>query len=221
MSKMIKYMYLVFWDKGEGIIKRRKAFALLLALSIAVLIFPSVEGAENQIASSNNVKIGLNEDNILKVNAAASLIVIKTNKKFTYKKVKVKVKVKVRYKYKGKWRVKYVYKYKYVYKRVSTQVKTSKTALTSGSTQININATSLSTITASGKCSCSLYTDYNVHTGTWLNYCPYCRKYGTLVYDKPSDCPEGMIRCTCCDADFCIVHGKEHINTNPKFLTPA
>jgi hypothetical protein len=78
---------------------------------------------------------------------------------------------------------------------------------------------------AEGKCSCSLYTDYNVHTGTYVNYCPYCQKYGTLTYTNQQGCPEGMFYCDMCkggcDADFCIVHGKAHTNTNVKFLTPA
>jgi hypothetical protein len=24
-----------------------------------------------------------------------------------------------------------------------------------------------------------------------------------------------------CDADYCIVHGKEHVNNKPAYLTPA
>ena len=36
-------------------------FALLLALGIAVSVFPLAEGTDNQVASSYNAKIGLNE----------------------------------------------------------------------------------------------------------------------------------------------------------------
>jgi hypothetical protein len=80
-------------------------------------------------------------------------------------------------------------------------------------------------VSAEGRCSCSLYTDYNIHRGTYLNYCPYCNKYGTFTYTNQQGCPEGMFYCDMCkggcDADFCIVHGKAHTNINPKFLTPA
>lgn len=80
-------------------------------------------------------------------------------------------------------------------------------------------------VSAEARCSCSLYTDYNIHTGTYLNYCPYCHKFGTLTYTNQQGCPEGMFYCDMakggCDADFCIVHGKAHTNINPKFLTPV
>ena len=77
------------------------------------------------------------------------------------------------------------------------------------------------TLSVTAKCSCSKYGDYNLHDPSWINYCPECHRYGTLVFDKPEDCPEGMIRCTNCDADFCAVHGKEHIHCHPTYLTPA
>ena len=76
-------------------------------------------------------------------------------------------------------------------------------------------------LTITARCSCSKYSDYNLHDPSWINYCPECHRYGTLVFDRPKDCPEGMIRCTNCDADFCAVHGKEHICCHPKYLTPA
>jgi hypothetical protein len=79
-------------------------------------------------------------------------------------------------------------------------------------------------IAADGKCSCSLSTDYKLHHGEWVNYCPYCHKFGTLSYYVGPDVPEGMIYCdrakNGCDADFCVVHGKAHTNKNPKFLIP-
>lgn len=76
-------------------------------------------------------------------------------------------------------------------------------------------------LSVTAQCSCSLYADYEIYDSEWLNYCPECHSYGTLIFDRPEDCPEGMIRCTCCDADFCAVHGKEHVYRYPKFLTPV
>lgn len=76
-------------------------------------------------------------------------------------------------------------------------------------------------LAVTAKCSCSLYRDYKLHDPSWVNYCPECHRYGTLVFEKTCDCPEGMIRCTSCDADFCAVHGKEHVYKYPTYLTPA
>ena len=76
-------------------------------------------------------------------------------------------------------------------------------------------------LVVTAKCSCSLYRDYKLHDPSWVNYCPRCQRHGTLIFEKASDCPEGMIRCTHCDADFCAVHGKEHINNRPTHLRAA
>ena len=114
---------------GGGIIKRHTAYAILLALGMVICIFPSVGGTENQVASDNSAKIGLNEHiQPLEVDAASKYKkkkkIKKTSKKTktkkykkTYKKAKStykRVKTTVRYKYKGKWRYKTVYKYKKV-----------------------------------------------------------------------------------------------------------
>ncbi|WP_424354529.1 hypothetical protein [Methanobacterium sp. MBAC-LM] len=72
-------------------------------------------------------------------------------------------------------------------------------------------------IKVTAKCSCSLYGDYKLHGPSWVNYCPRCHSRA-IVFEKTSDCPEGMMRCTRCDADFCAVHGKEHINSRPTYL---
>ena len=76
-------------------------------------------------------------------------------------------------------------------------------------------------LVVTARCSCSFYHDYKLHDPSWINYCPVCHQHGTLIFEKTSDCPEGMIRCTCCDADFCAVHGKEHVCRNPAYLIPA
>jgi hypothetical protein len=136
---------------GGGIIKRHTAYAILLVLGMVLCIFPSVGGAENQIASDDSAKIGLNGDiKPLEVDAASKYKKTKKYKKYktstykkykkyktsTYKKYKKaaykksytykKIKTKVRYKYKGKWRYKTVYKYKkvraaYSYKKTTYQ----------------------------------------------------------------------------------------------------
>jgi hypothetical protein len=74
---------------------------------------------------------------------------------------------------------------------------------------------------SNAKCSCCLYSDYDVYYARWLNYCPECHRYGTLVFEETGDCPEGMIRCTNCDADYCAVHGKEHTYSHSAYLTPV
>lgn len=89
----------------------------------------------------------------------------------------------------------------------------------------NVNAESKAQksgiISVSAVCSCSLYTSGATQRKSWENYCPKCYKYGTLVFERTGDCPEGMVRCTSCDADYCAVHGKEHINYGAPYLRPA
>jgi hypothetical protein len=76
-------------------------------------------------------------------------------------------------------------------------------------------------LVVTARCSCSCYQDYKLHDPSWINYCPVCHQRGTLIFERTSDCPEGMIRCTCCDADFCAVHGKEHVCSHPTYLMPV
>lgn len=73
-------------------------------------------------------------------------------------------------------------------------------------------------LSVQGKCSCSLMSDYIKHGAEWVNYCPQCHKYGTLRFTTGGGCPEGMIYCTRCDADFCAVHGKEHVYEGSTYL---
>ena len=200
---------------------------------MVICIFPSIGGIENQVESNKNVNIGLNENKSI-INAAGSVCTVKYYKKTKkkYKKVKVTYKykkVKIRYKYKGKWRTKWVYRKYKVVKAVSKTTKSTKTySTTTDYSKYTVQGNpsiSSDTVSADAKCSCSLYTDYNIHNGTWVNYCPYCGKYETLSYTNQQGCPEGMFYCDMsksgCDADFCIVHGKAHTSNNPKYLTPA
>ena len=177
-------------------------------------IFPSAEWNENQVASSN-ANIGLNEDKMTKLEAAASL---KSIKKSKYKKVVKKIKVKVRYFYKGKWR------YKWVYKTYSVPVKTTPTvsvASTSSVGAYNVVITS-EYVYATGRCTCSLSTDYGYHPRVFFNYNPATNRWGVLNFEQgpaPKTCPEGMWYDTVTDMDFCLVHGKSHDSRNV-FLKP-
>ncbi|GLI12531.1 hypothetical protein MARBORIA2_16210 [Methanobrevibacter arboriphilus] len=72
---------------------------------------------------------------------------------------------------------------------------------------------------STGKCSCGVIGDYYYHNSTFKNYCPFCKKDGCMIYEEGPTCPEGMWVCTICDADFCLVSGKEHINGSTKYLT--
>lgn len=77
--------------------------------------------------------------------------------------------------------------------------------------------------------------DYKPYTKTYLNYCPFCHKWGTLS-DTPKDpnrdgsgssnggagVPEGEITCDPakggCDADFCGVCGADKMNPSRAYL---
>ena len=54
-------------------------------------------------------------------------------------------------------------------------------------------------------------TSYNpgvFYTTVWLNYCPQCGYYGTLLIN-PKGTAEGELTCAYCDCDYCGVSGKE------------
>lgn len=60
-------------------------------------------------------------------------------------------------------------------------------------------------VKATGRCSCSLYSDYAYHIAAFENYCPNCHSKGTLKYEEGSaswTSPEGMWYCSRCDMDF-------------------
>lgn len=59
---------------------------------------------------------------------------------------------------------------------------------------------------------------YINYTTTWLNYCPCCDYYGTLLIN-PKGTYEGEFTCAHCDADFCGVTGHEKIVGSDKVLT--
>ncbi|OWT32602.1 hypothetical protein BGI41_06825 [Methanobrevibacter sp. 87.7] len=93
----------------------------------------------------------------------------------------------------------------------------------------NSSAQNISTITVNMKPSVETGLEYKHYTRTWVNYCPFCHKFGTLT-DTPKDIhrnttvPEGEITCDMskggCDADFDGVSGKDKL-WRDVYLTPA
>lgn len=87
----------------------------------------------------------------------------------------------------------------------------------------------ISTITVHMKPSVETGLEYKCYTRTWVNYCPFCHKFGTLT-DTPKDVnrdstvPEGELTCDMskggCDADFDGVSGKDKL-WRDVYLTPA
>lgn len=62
--------------------------------------------------------------------------------------------------------------------------------------------------------------EYKLSQHTWKNYCPLCKKKGTLTFN-PKGVPEGEITCSACDADYCGTSGKDKANKVRASLTPA
>jgi len=109
MSKAFLEITLNTMELGGGTIKRRSACALLLAITMAMCIIPAFGDTQNQAASDDNAKIGLDKNiQPLEVNAASKY---KKTKKIKKKK-KSKKKKKKKYK---KAKASYTYK-KTVYK---------------------------------------------------------------------------------------------------------
>lgn len=164
---------------------------------------------------------GISTENVQKVNSNVSLKadndISKVNAAYTKKKIKVKVKTTVKKWYYSKTLSKWTYKnitgYKYVTKYV--KVKSSK-AYSSKVGASNIFV-SKEYVEAKARCSCSLHKDYKEHYSKFKNYCPFCKKYGTITYEEGPSCPEGMWVCKSCDADFCLIHGKSH-TSKAKYL---
>ena len=65
-------------------------------------------------------------------------------------------------------------------------------------------------ITIISKPSCGCRNGYYWHKRTFVNYCPYCHKYGVLTnLHKWSARHEQEISCSKCRSDWCGVCGKE------------
>jgi len=77
-------------------------------------------------------------------------------------------------------------------------------------------------ITMTGKPSCGCNYKYTWHTRSYINYCPYCNKYGVLTnLHKWQSRYEQEISCSRCRADFCIVCGKEKYSWSRVYLRRA
>lgn len=77
-------------------------------------------------------------------------------------------------------------------------------------------------ITITAKPSCGCRNSYRWHTRTFVNYCPYCHRYGVLtnLHKHPAR-HEQEISCRRCSADFCGVCGKEKYSWSRKYLRRA
>ena len=73
-------------------------------------------------------------------------------------------------------------------------------------------------ITATGKPSCGCRYSYRYwYTRTYVNYCPNCHRYNTLLIN-PKCVYEKEITCKACSSDFCIVCGKEKYSWSRTYL---
>ena len=71
------------------------------------------------------------------------------------------------------------------------------------------------TITVTGYPTC--YTcwrnvRYHKVKTTYINYCPNCKKYGTLR-NNPKHVSDGEITCSKCDCDFCCYCGRDKVGS--------
>ena len=73
-------------------------------------------------------------------------------------------------------------------------------------------------ITVSMLPSASSDYQYIYYTTTWLNYCPNCGYYGTLLVN-PKNSIEGELTCAYCDCDYCGVSGNIKVNNSSLSLT--
>ena len=69
------------------------------------------------------------------------------------------------------------------------------------------------------KPSCGCRNGYYWHKRTFVNYCPYCHRYGVLtnLHKWPAR-HEQEISCSKCRSDWCGVCGKEKMGYSKKYL---
>lgn len=77
-------------------------------------------------------------------------------------------------------------------------------------------------ITIISKPSCGCRNGYYWHKRTFVNYCPYCHRYGVLtnLHKWPAR-HEQEISCSKCRSDWCGVCGKEKYSWSKKYLRKA
>ena len=61
---------------------------------------------------------------------------------------------------------------------------------------------------------------YKWYYRTFINYCPNCHRYNSLL-KNPKCVPEREYTCKFCDSDFCGVTGKEKYSWSSKYLRRA
>ena len=77
-------------------------------------------------------------------------------------------------------------------------------------------------ITIISKPSCGCRYSYTWHKRTFVNYCPYCHRYGVLTnLHKHQARFEQEISCSKCRSDWCGVCGKEKMGYSKKYLRKA
>lgn len=73
-------------------------------------------------------------------------------------------------------------------------------------------------ITATGKPSCGCRYSYRYwYTRTYVDYCPNCHRYNTLLIN-PKCVYEKELTCKACSSDYCIVCGKEKYSWSRVYL---
>lgn len=78
------------------------------------------------------------------------------------------------------------------------------------------------TMTGKPSCSCGRKYSYRWYTRTYVNYCPYCHRYGTLYNAHKFQARfEKEITCKKCGSDWCIVCGKEKYSWSKRYLRRA
>ena len=78
------------------------------------------------------------------------------------------------------------------------------------------------TMTGKPSCSCGRYSSYTWRTRSYVNYCPYCHRYGTLYNAHKYQARfEKEITCRRCGSDWCINCGKEKYSWSKKYLRRA
>lgn len=68
----------------------------------------------------------------------------------------------------------------------------------------------------------SVYSSYSYrwYKMVWIDYCPNCHRYNSLL-KNPKKVAEGEYTCKWCDSDFCAVTGKEKQVWSNKYLRRA
>lgn len=76
--------------------------------------------------------------------------------------------------------------------------------------------TKIPIITCYGKPTCYTcwknHRKYQWYKKSYINYCPNCKRYGTLR-NNPKRVKDGEITCSRCDCDFCVYCGRDKVES--------